>query len=161
VLFWFVGMAIVSVGFVFRDPGFDYRLVVVGALVPLLDGLTGGVWIFHSIVTTIAVLVVVMLATIGRRQLRQTLLGLPIGMFLTLVFDGAWSDTDAFWWPFTGWTFADEPLLVVARGWWSVVLELAGVAICVQLWRLNGLGSGARRRRFLRDGRLSTRPVGP
>ena len=31
-LFWFVGTAVVAVWFVFRDPAFDYRLLIVGSL---------------------------------------------------------------------------------------------------------------------------------
>ena len=36
-------------------------------------------------------------------------LGLPIGTMLHLVFDGAWTDTDLFWWPLGGWSFDDAP----------------------------------------------------
>ena len=42
---WFIGTAIVTVWAVFRDPRFDYRLLVVGAVVPLVDGFTGGAWV--------------------------------------------------------------------------------------------------------------------
>ncbi|NMD26046.1 MAG: hypothetical protein GYA65_17875, partial [Actinobacteria bacterium] len=35
---WFLGTALVSVYFVFTDPRFDYRLLLVGSLVPdLID----------------------------------------------------------------------------------------------------------------------------
>ena len=34
--------AIVTVWFVFRDPRFDYRLLIVGSVLPLADGVTGG-----------------------------------------------------------------------------------------------------------------------
>ena len=38
VLLWFIGTAIVSVWYVFSDPFFDYRLLLVGALLPdLID----------------------------------------------------------------------------------------------------------------------------
>jgi hypothetical protein len=47
---------------------------------------------------------------------------------------------------------------VVERGWWSLVLEAIGVAICVWLWRHNDLGDRAARRRFLADGRLDAVP---
>ena len=32
VFFWFIGTAIVTVWAIFRDPRFDYRLLVVGAV---------------------------------------------------------------------------------------------------------------------------------
>ena len=156
--FWFVATAIFSVGMIFRDPRFDYRLLVVGSVLPIGDALFGGSRALHSITLSIVVLVVVMLATTGRKPIRRLLLGLPIGMFLHLVFDGAWNDTDTFWWPFTGLGFDDSGVPVVDRGLLSVLLEAAGIAGCVWLWRHNGLGDPARRRRFLSDGRLDVIP---
>ena len=153
--FWFIGTAVLAVGFVFRDQRFDYRLLIVGSVLPLADGFFGGTRALHSITLTITVLVVVMLGTIGRRQLRRTLLGLPIGMFLHLVFDGAWNNTEVFWWPFTGWDFGDDPLPELDRGLLTVVLELAGLALCGWIWRVNHLSDRERRRAFLHDGRLS------
>ena len=157
--FWFIATAILTVGLVFRDPRFDYRLVVVGSVLPILDGLVfGGVGPLHSVTVSVALLAIVMIATSGRRPIRKLLLGLPIGMILHLVFDAAWNDTDTFWWPFTGWGFDDTSIPVVDRGWWSVPLEAIGVALCVWLWRHNGLGAAARRRRFLADGHLDAVP---
>ncbi|MGI9646406.1 MAG: hypothetical protein ACR2O6_13955 [Ilumatobacteraceae bacterium] len=156
--FWFIGTAVVTVGLIFRDPGFDYRLLIVGSVLPLTDGLFGGARALHSVTVSIVLLVVVMLATIGRRRLRKLLLGLPIGMFLHLVFDGAWNDTETFWWPFTGTDFTADELPVVERGWWSLVLELIGLVVCAWLWRRNELGEAARRRAFLHDGQLVAVP---
>lgn len=159
---WFIGTAVVAVGFVFRDPRFDYRLLIVGSVLPLLDLViepVTGVLPLHSITVSVALLVVVMLATIGRRRLRRLLLGLPIGMFLHLVFDGAWSDTDVFWWPITGWEVADAELPLVQRGALSLVLEVVGIALCVWIARANGFGSAAARRRFLHDGHLAVVPL--
>jgi hypothetical protein len=154
VLFWLIGTSVLAVGYIFRDPRFDYRLLVVGAVLPLLDGVFGGAGALHSVIVAVVVLVVVMLATRGRRPLRRLLLGLPIGMLLSLVFDGAWSDTAVFWWPLTGLTLPDEPLPAVDRGWLSLVLEVIGVAICVWIWRRNDLSDPARRRQFIRTGVL-------
>ena len=154
--FWFIGTAVVAVGFVFRDPRFDYRLLIVGSVLPLVDGLFGGARALHSITVSIALLAVSMLATSGRKPIRSTLLGLPIGMFLHLVFDAAWNDTDTFWWPFTGTDFTGADFPVAARGWISAILELVGVAIVVWLWRVNDMGDADRRRRFLGDGHLDT-----
>ncbi|NND74209.1 MAG: hypothetical protein HKN44_04305 [Ilumatobacter sp.] len=153
--FWFIGTAIVAVGFVFRDPRFDYRLLVAGSVLPLLDGVYGGSRVLHSVTVSVALMAVLMIATAGRKPIRKLLLGLPIGMFLHLVFDGAWNNTDVFWWPFTGWTFGDEPFPVVDRGVVSIVLEAVGAGLCVWLWRANDLGNSGRRRQFLVDGRLA------
>ena len=157
--FWFVGTAVITVGMVFRDPRFDYRLLIVGSVLPISDGVAGGARWSHSLVVCVALLAAVMVATIGRRPLRRMLLGLPIGMILHLVFDGAWSNTEVFWWPFFGVGFDDAPLPVVDRGVWSLVLETIGVVLCMWLWRHNGLGDRARRRRFLHDGVLDAVPA--
>jgi len=91
-LLWFVGTSIAAVWFVFRDPRFNFRLVVVGALIPdIIDGIGGGAGPMHSVVTVIALLAIVMLITTGRRPVRKPLLAVIIGLFLHLVFDGAFT----------------------------------------------------------------------
>ncbi len=156
--FWFIATAILSVGLVFRDPRFDYRLLIVGSVLPLGDGIAGGARVLHSVTFAVVLLTVVMLATAGRKPVRKVLLGLPIGMILHLVFDGAWSQTEVFWWPFFGWSFDDAPLPEIDRGPWTIVMEVVGFALCVWLWRRNDLGDAAHRRQFLRDGRLDAVP---
>ncbi len=131
--FWFLASAILTIAWVFKDPRFDYRLLAVGAVLPdLIDWPTG--WrVMHSVVTSIVLLLIVMLVTIGRKPSRKTLLGLPIGTFLHLVFDGAFTNTEMFWWPIGGWEFSAEVLPVVARGWWNVPLEFIG-AVALWMW---------------------------
>lgn len=159
--FWFIGTAVVSVGFVFRDPAFDYRLLIVGSVLPIGDGLFGGARALHSITLSVALLAGFMLATRRGGPLRRLLLGLPIGMFLHLVFGGAWTDSEIFWWPFSGPTFVDAPLPIVQRGALSLVFEAAGLAICWWLVRANSLLTAANRRRFMHDGRLPHVPGTP
>ena len=159
VFFWFIGTVTVIVMVVFRDPRFDYRLLVVGAVLPdLVDGtignLAGGALVLHSLTTCVVVLVVVMAATVGRRQARKTWLGLPIGMFLHLVVDGAVDDAQVFWWPLGGWSFEGARLPVVERGLWNVPLELLGLALCAWIWRRHGLADRAARQWFGRTGQL-------
>jgi hypothetical protein len=153
-LFWFVGTAVITVWYVFRDPRFDYRLLVVGSLLPELDAAFGGMRWWHSVTVSVVLMVVVMAITAGRKPARKLLLGLPIGTFLHLVFDGAWASTDVFWWPFTGWSIGDERLPSAQRGWWNVPLEAVGLAIVVWGWRRAGLGDAARRRRVIATGQL-------
>ena len=136
VVLWFAGMSIVAVWLVFRDPAFDYRLVVVGALLPdLVDAPFSGARVMHSVLASAALLVAVMLATRGRRRLRRSLLAVPIGAFLHLVLDGAWATPDVFWWPFQGSSFGDAPLPAAERGWLLVPMELAGGAALLWWWR--------------------------
>jgi len=156
--FWFIGTAILAVGFVFRDPSFDYRLLIVGSVVPLLDGVFGGARALHSITVSIGLLAVLMLATSGRKPIRKMLLGLPIGMFLHLVFDGAWNNTDVFWWPFTGVGFEDDPFPIIDRGMISFALEAVGIGLCAWLWRINGLGNESHRVAFRQTGVLIAAP---
>lgn len=157
--FWFIGTAIVTVWYVFRDPRFDYRLLIAGSVLPLADAVFArgdgpGMRWMHSLAFSVALLAVVMLVTAGRKPQRKLLLGLPIGTFLHLVFDGAWATTNVFWWPFGGWSLAGHRLPEVQRGWLSVLLEAAGLAIVVAIWRRDRLADPARRRDVLRTGRL-------
>jgi hypothetical protein len=154
VLLWFVGTAIVTIWWVFRDPRFDYRLLVVGSVAPpAVDVWFGGARVLHSLAFSVGLLVVVMLATIGRRPLRRTLLGLPLGTLLHLVYTGAWTDTSAFWWPVSG-GFDDARLPIAARGWWNVPLELAGLLLLAWVARTAGLKDPGRRRHAWRTGQL-------
>ncbi|MCX6513846.1 MAG: hypothetical protein NTW88_03105 [Actinobacteria bacterium] len=110
-LLWFVGTSIAAVWFVFRDPQFNFRLVVVGALIPdIIDGIGGGAGPMHSVVTVIALLAIVMLITTGRRPVRKPLLALIIGLFMHLVFDGAFANTSMFWWPLGGFATYEQAL---------------------------------------------------
>lgn len=151
---WFVTTSVLTIHFVFTDPRFDHRFLVVGALLPdVIDGITGGAWVLHSLTGAVALLVVVMLATIGRRTWRKRLIAIPIGVLLHLVFDFAFANTSVFWWPFTG-GFDGASLPVAERGWWNVVLELIGAGLLVWAWRLFGLADTERRRHFQRTGQL-------
>lgn len=153
-LFWFWGTAVLTVWFVFRDPAFDYRLLLVGAILPdVIDVPLGRAGWAHSLTVAVGVLVVVMLATPRRSAVRRLLLALPIGMLLHIVWDGAFTSSEVFWWPFSGgWGDVDVPSM--ARGWWNVPMELAGVGMLVWIWRTCGLGDPERRRRFWQTGQL-------
>lgn len=154
-LFWFVGTAVVTVWFVFRDPRFDYRLLVVGSVLPaIVDAAFGGARVLHSVTFSVVLLAVLMLATAGRKPIRRTLLGLPVGTLLHLVFTGAWTNSRVFWWPLFGTGFDGARHPVAARGWWNVALELIGLALCVWVYRSARLDDPVNRRRFRRTGEL-------
>jgi hypothetical protein len=156
--FWFIGTAVLAVWYVFRDGAFDYRLLLVGAvLADVVDGALGGARVLHSVTASVVLLAMVMMSTSRRKPLRRLLLPLPIGTFLHLVFDGAWSNSVVFWWPFLGSSFEDAPLPTVARGWWSVALEVIGIGVVVWIWRSCQLGTRAARQRFLHTGVLQWR----
>jgi hypothetical protein len=160
VLLWFWGTSFLAVWLVFHDPSIDYRLLLLGSVLPdLIDAPFGGAAFAHSVTFSVATLIVVVLATIGRRAARRRWLALPIGMFLHLVFDGAFADTKIFWWPFSGAPLAAQPLPSIERGGVSVVLELVGLVILMWAWRRFGLADPQRRRLLWRTGQLDPAPV--
>lgn len=154
--FWFLGTAVVTVWFVFRDPAFDYRLLLVGAVLPApIDALFGGARVLHSVTFSIVLMTVLMVLTRGRKPSRKMLLGLPVGTMLHLVFTGAWTDPEVFWWPFFGFGFDDAQHPIAARGWWNVPLEMIGLALCWWVVQRAELRRPDRRDRFRSTGQLS------
>lgn len=138
----------------FRDDRFDYRFLILGVFLPdIVDVFTGGSWIMHTLLASVVTMIVIMLATRNKRALRRRLLAIPIGMFLHLVFDGAFASTDVFWWPFTGGSF-DEQLPVAQRWGLNVVLEAIGIVGIAWMWRRFNLSDVRVRRDFLTTGNL-------
>ena len=152
--FWFVGVGWLLVVAVFQSPALDYRLVMLGTVVPLLDAVTGGPWVLHSLLAPVTVLAIVMIATQRRRLVRRRWLGLPIGMFIHLVLDGAWANTHVFWWPAFGASFGHDRLPELDRGALSLLMEVVGVVALAFAWNRFGLRNPAARERFVRTGQL-------
>jgi hypothetical protein len=154
VVLWFVGPSILIVWAVFRSPSADYRLVALGSVVPLAELPIGEPRLLHALAGAAAALVLVMLAARGRRVVQRRWLGVPIGMLLHLVLDGAWADAEAFWWPFLGLEWSNAELPEIGRGALNVVLEVIGATVCWWLYRRFRLDEPARRDEFLRTGRV-------
>lgn len=152
-IIWFAVTSVVVTWAVFQSPMIDYRLVALGAVLPVAES-PFGAYALHSLLAPTLVLAIVMAATVGRRLQRRRWLGLPIGMYFHLVLDGAWTRSETFWWPVLSRSFSPGAGLEFSRGWWSLVLELAGVALGVWAWRRFGLDDAERRHRFLRTGQL-------
>ena len=151
---WFAGGAFLLVWLVFRSPAVDYRLVVVGALLPLVELPFGSPRVLHSLTGAAALLGLAMVATPRRRLVQRRLVAVPIGVLVHLVLDGIWTDTRAFWWPFAGLAWSDARLPELARGGLVVVLEVAGAGALGWCWRRFRLDEPARRARFVRTGQL-------
>jgi hypothetical protein len=154
VFLWFVGGAVLGVWLVFRSPAVDYRLVVLGALLPLVELPVGEPRVLHSLTGSVALLGLAMVAIPRRRLVQRRLVAVPIGMFTHLLLDGAWADTEGFWWPFSGLGWSHSRLPELGRGAFNVVLELAGAAALWWCWSRFQLDEPDRRARFLRTGRL-------
>jgi hypothetical protein len=151
---WFAAFSVLGVWTVFRSPGVDYRLVMLGSVLPVGEAVLGGPRLLHTLLAPVVVLAAVMLATRRRRLLRRRLLGLPIGMFFHLVLDGVWMRGQVFWWPFLGWSFGSGEVPELSHGAVGVVLEVIGIGALWWLWREFDLSDPGRRDRFLRTGRL-------
>ena len=154
-ILWPAGFSLVLVWAVFRDPAIDYRMVVLGALLPdAIDAFFGGARVMHTLAAAALLLVVVMLATRHRRQARRRLLFVPVGMFCHLLADGMWTRTEAFWWPLGGGALTG-PLPALDHGLAVVVAEeVLGLVALAWCWRRFRLGDPAVRAKFLRTGRL-------
>lgn len=154
-LLWFIGPAVAAVWLVFRSPALDYRMVVVGALLPMLDVMARGPWVLHTLLGAVLAMGLVMGLTRHRRLVRRRWLGIPIGMFLHLALDFTFTRAQLFWWPFLGTSFGggglpelDRPLAVV------LVLEGLGAVACWWCWRTFGLDDASRRRMMVHTGQV-------
>ncbi len=154
-IFWPAGVALGLVWLVFRDPAFDYRMLVVGALLPdLVDARFGGARVGHTLVGAVIVLTAVMVATRGHRHVRRSLLAVPIGMFAHLVADGMWARTETFWWPFFGRPLTGRLPALDHGPAVLVIEELLGALVVAWCWHRFRLSDAAVRRKFLRTGHL-------
>lgn len=171
-IFWHLGMTVLIVRYVFRDPKMDLRWVLAGSILPdVIDKPIGSILFndtfrthrlfSHSVLFPVAGLVVVLLATRRGSALRKGLIGLVIGALIHLVLDAAWADPEAFWWPLFGFEFphvADSafgPLLgAMLRNPWVWAGEAVGLAYLAYLWRarLDGEIGG-----FLKTGTIPLR----
>ncbi len=158
---WFAVLAPVIVAEVFRSPRADYRLVALGALLPLGEAILGGPGVLHTLVGSLVALGLVMAVTVRRRLARRRWLGLPIGMLLHLVLDGTWADKELFWWPAFGWAFPNGPLPGFDRPvWLGVALELAALAVAWWAYRRYRLDDPENRALLVRAGQLAPGTVG-
>ena len=151
---WFAGLSWLLVWRVFRSPSVDYRLVVLGAVLPSVDRLLGRPPPLHTVAVAVVGLALVMLVARGRRLAQRRWLGVPIGLFTHLLLDATWADTDLFWWPVTGLDLGGDvpeaswPMLLV------VAMEVIGLLVLAGLWVRLGFTDEQRWERFRRTGHL-------
>ena len=152
---WFAGVSFAFVWVVFRSPALDYRLIMLGSVLPLGEIVLGGPRLLHTLAFTVALLAVVMLATRGRRLVRRRWISLPIGVMMHLVLDGVWAQTAVFWWPFFGAAFGPESLPELDHGVVvPLVLEALGAAALAWCWFTFDLADPDHRRTFVQTGHL-------
>jgi hypothetical protein len=153
---WLAFGSIFGVWNVFQSPGLDFRLIALGALLPLaLDAPFGEQAYAHTLLSGVLVLVLVMALTAGRgrRLRRRRYLSLAIGWFASLVLSGSWMHQKIFWWPAFGAARIHAALLAP----WPVVIveEALGIAAGWWAWTRFGLADPTRRRELWRTGRLA------
>ena len=154
-LIWFAAFAVLVVAAVFDSPAMDYRFVIVGAVLPVIEVVIGHPYVLHTLVGCVGAFVLVALLTRGRRLAARRFVGVPIGLFLHLVADGTWAHASLFWWPFLGghkFGHGDVPERGHLAG--SLVLEVVGILAVVWIVRRYELFEAEPRRRFLDTGRL-------
>lgn len=152
---WFATFAVLVVVAVFDSPAMDYRYVIIGSVLPVVELALGHPFVLHTLLGSVAAFVAVVLVTRGRRVAARRLVGLPIGMFLHLVADGTWTRAELFWWPFLGGdSFGHGQVPETAHLGLSLALEVVGCAALVWIVRRFALVDKPARTRFVRTGRL-------
>ena len=153
---WFVAVSVTVVALIFRSPDLDYRLVMIGSVLPLVEGAFGGRWLLHSVAFNAVLLFGVMVVAHGRRPNQRRWLALPIGTLCHIALDGTWADTGVFWWPFTGLgALGTGAVSEFERLPGVLLLEGAGLIVGCWAWRRFALSDRSVRRILLTEGRLS------
>lgn len=150
---WFAALSFALVLLVFDSAALDYRLIMLGSLLPWLDFLIADPWVLHSVFAPVALMIAVMLLGWGRRLVQRRWLGVPIGVFLHQVLATTWTSQKLFWWPAFGFDLGGERPTVPPVGL-IIVLEVLGVVVAVWLYRMLGFSDPARRTVFASSGRV-------
>ncbi len=159
-LLWFAGLAFLGVVLIFSSPAIDYRLVMAGAVLPVIEWPLAGPWIAHTLIGSVVLLAAVMLVLRGRRLLQRRWLGLPIGTFMHLVLDGTWATKELFWWPAFGFGFGEWAVPEANRSPVALIaMELLGAAALLWIVRNYRLTDPERRRAFFATGHLDRKLV--
>ena len=151
---WFVGFAFIIVVSVFASPLIDYRLVIAGATLPILEMILEGPWVLHSLAAPVVTMCLIMLLFTGKRLRQRKWLGLPIGMFLYLFLDRAWTKTTLFWWPVSGTQISKSELPTWESPLALALMEIAGLIVIVYSVAKYKLYEKENRELFLRTGHI-------
>ena len=153
---WFCISSIFGIAVIFRSPFLDYRLLALGALLPLVETTAGFQWLLHTLFFGVFVLSSIMFLGKGNRKIQQKLLPLPIGLLTHLVLDGTWTETEIFWWPVTGRDLlgAEVGRLEFSFLPTGMILETLGIILAFWGWRKFELNKQVNIEAFIKRGHL-------
>ncbi|MEX2552205.1 MAG: metal-dependent hydrolase [Actinomycetota bacterium] len=174
-LFWHLGITCAVVFFALGARRIDYRVVLLGAILPdLIDKPIGRIFFqeqfqtsrlfAHTLLFVTVLLLSIQILLRGKTARRWFVL--PIAALIHLVLDGMWNDPISLFWPLFSTTFPPDP---VGNYWLEVLLrpldhplellkELVGLGVLAYLYRAFGLQDRSRLREFFREGRLYAGP---
>lgn len=174
-LFWHLGMTCAIVFFALGARRIDYRVVMLGAILPdLIDKPLGrilfpdqfqtGRLFGHTLLLVVVLLLTIQLVLRGAAARRWFVL--PIAMLIHHVLDAMWNGPITWFWPLFGASFPPDPLnghwldafLGPLSSPWVLAGEVAGLVTLVYLGRAYRLQEPVLWARFWRRGELIERP---
>lgn len=173
-IFWHLGVTAALIFVTLGVRRIDYRVVLLGAILPdLIDKPIGRIWfeeefqtgrLFgHTLLFVTLLLLGIQLVLRGETARRWFIL--PIAALIHLALDGMWSDPINLFWPLFSTSFPPDP----SAGYWMdallrtvtdprvAAMELVGLALLAFMGKAFGLQDRELRREFLRRGILSPR----
>jgi inner membrane protein len=171
-LFWHLGLTAAVIFLTLGRRRIDYRVVLLGAILPdLIDKPIGRIFfekefqtsrLFgHTLLVWVVLLLAIQLTLRGATARRWFIL--PIAAMLHLALDGMWNDPVTLFWPLFGTEFPKVPvetywLEVLTRPLeypWVAIQELVGLGLLIYLGFAYRLHESVPRREFLRTGTLA------
>lgn len=170
-IFWHLGITVLIVRYVFRDPEMDLRWILAGSLLPdVIDKPLGSIFFHdtfgthrlfaHALIFPVVLLAIVMVVTRRGQPSRRAAISVVIACFIHLLLDGVWTSPEAFFWPFFGLDFprvagSEFGALVVdmIRSPFAWAGEALGLGYLAYLWARFLRAPGAMKQ-FRRDGRV-------
>lgn len=175
-LFWHLGLTVAIIFFTLGRRSIDYRVVMLGGVLPDLIDKPIGTIVFraqfengriygHTLLFSLLLVLGIGVFLRGRNARRWFVL--PIGCLIHLALDGMWDDPITLFWPFFGLGF---PLTIGDDYWLQILLrpfehpayalqESLGLGLLVYFAFAFGLNQRDRMLAFLRTGTLSERTV--
>ncbi|MFN8016409.1 MAG: hypothetical protein U0R17_07395 [Acidimicrobiia bacterium] len=130
-------------------------MVALGSLLPFfIDLYIGKSWLGHSFLFSVALLLLIMLFTIGRtRMLRRKLLCISIGVFLALILEGSFLHEQTWWWPLN--IKSQKGIdLIPSFGIW-IFRDVIGLISIYILFSIGELYKRDKLKTFLKQGRIT------